>query len=217
MKYYHVKRLQRTLDNVHAHLKAWRQRSWMNIPEWESHQDKLPEEAEGLFKVDTRTCGTSGCLAGWGAVDAGATFVAYPGEFLEYVAPKGHLRAVLDGAEEPQHVRRFARNWFGLGDAAASAQFDSENSYERLWALAMLFTGGRLTLPLQVTEEQAEGAAEQGSDATAAVNFPADVLDEMETMLGIYAPCGVDQLDPEIRGRALAAARAQAEARAAAL
>jgi hypothetical protein len=215
MKHYHVKRLQRTLDNVHGHLKAWKQGSWMDSPTWERDMDKLPEDE--LVKVDTRTCGTAGCLAGWGAMDAGATFVAQPGDFLEYVAPKGHVRAVLNGDEEPHHIRYFARTWFGLGDMEATSQFDSENSYERLWALAMLFTGGRLTLPAQVTEEQAEGAAEQGSNATAAVNFPADVLDEMERMRGDYAPYGVDRLDPEIRERALAAARQQAEARAAAL
>jgi len=174
MKHFHVKRLQRTLDTLHAQLKTWRQSSWMESPNWTRRNDYFGYDREDdadLVKVDTRTCGTAGCLAGWGAIIAGAKFVAHPGEFLELVAPPGRVRAVLSGEEDPRHVRAFAGEYFGLDDHQAHAQFDSENSYARLWALAMLFTGGRLTLPAEVTQDQAEGAREQGSEAYWAENW----------------------------------------------
>lgn len=214
MKHFHVKRLQRTLDNVHKHLKAWRQSSWMESPDVDTSGDGFSDER--WTAVDTRTCGTAGCLAGWGAVDAGAKFVASAGMHLEYVAPRGHIRSVLNGDEEPTHVRYFARTWFGLDDAQASAQFDSDNDYERLWALAMLFTGGRLTLPAEVTQEQADAAAEQGSNAYATDNFPNRVHAEMQDLTGGPWPVVLQldqQLDPEIVKAALAAAKAQADAR----
>ena len=212
MKHFHIKRLQRVLDNVHAHLKAWKQGSWMETPDWNGDGYSSDREAQHgeLIKIDTRTCGTAGCLAGWGAVDAGATFVAHPGDFLELVAPRGHVRAVLRGDEAPVHVRYFARSYFGLTDEQASAQFDSDNPYERLWGLAMFFTGGRLTLPAEVTAEQAEGARKKGSGAYATDNFPEEVHSEMEDLLDVWA---VSQLSDEQRDAALHAAQAQAEAR----
>lgn len=213
MKHWHVKRLQRVLDNLHAHLKTWRQASWMESPAWEADMDLLDDNEDGLLKVDTRTCGTAGCLAGWGAVQAGATFVAHPGEFLELVAPRGHVRAVLNGEEAPQHVRDFAAEYFGLDYQQSHSQFDSDNSYVRLWALAMLFTGGRLALPAEVTVEQAEGAREQGSEASETNNFPDQVLQEMRYLIDYEVSYAVDSLYPPVRTAALTACRQQAEAR----
>lgn len=212
MKHWHIKRMQRVLDNIHTHLGAWRQASWMESPEWDKFKYG-PLDENRILAVDTRTCGTAGCLAGWGAVDAQATFVAHPGEFLELIAPRGHVRAVLSGQESPVHVRSFARSYFGLDEQQAYAQFDSDNSYARLWALAMLFTGGRLTLPAEVTPDQAEGAREQGSEAYEADNFPAEVLREAEYLIDDEVFYAVDMQDPEVRAAALAAIRQQAEAR----
>jgi len=216
MKHFHVKRLQRTLDTLHAQLKTWRQSSWMESPNWTRRNDYFGYDREDdadLVKVDTRTCGTAGCLAGWGAIIAGAKFVAHPGEFLELVAPPGRVRAVLSGEEDPRHVRAFAGEYFGLDDHQAHAQFDSENSYARLWALAMLFTGGRLTLPAEVTQDQAEGAREQGSEAYWAENFPREVLAEMEHLIYGEVFYAVDDQDQAVRAAALEAARQQADAR----
>lgn len=211
MKHFHVKRLQRTLDNIHNDLRRWKQTAWFVSPEW---ADREGQQSDKLVKVDPRTCGTAGCLAGWAVADAGAVFIAQAGEYLDFVAPKGHVKAVLEGREEPVYVRQFARGWFGLSESQATAQFESGNTYTELWAYAMIFSGGRLIIPLQITEDQEKGAAEQGSSATKTDDFPCEVN---EAMLDLAEwSWQVQQLrgeQPDVFDAAFDAAFAQAKAR----
>lgn len=132
-----------TLDHEH-----WEQGHWVFLPEPAQFASAAFPNAR---MVPVINCETSHCLFGQGCLDAGAIFVATPGEHsVGNLIEPDQLPALLAGEVDYSRMygaREYGAQWFELDTQDSYMLSSGNNSLFKLWALSYCLTDGKLSLP----------------------------------------------------------------------
>lgn len=130
-----VARLRAVLEFVTANPERWDQGNWYRLP------DEAYVEAE---PGTDWTCGTTACVAGWTAIQAG------------YVPTTNHLgRSVLIDPNAPGlelRVADVATDLLGLTYEQSDLLFFADNTLRDVWEFARVFTDGEIRVPPEVAD-----------------------------------------------------------------
>lgn len=176
MTFEQARLLRKELEKVTHNPENHDQSVWFAVPRG------LDEDAQP--KAAGSSCGSKGCLAGNAVVNAGFELDFYRDTIYRDGMYKPVWLAEFVKGEKDEHGRAVsiaekARELFGLRPWQSQELFEPHNSVERLWELAIDFSGGLITMSeafqaLRIGREQAVEKAK------------ADVRDEITTAIQNY-------------------------------